>query len=131
MTVNPDGSIEDKQPENLDEVVDMMIELIKEQNVENQVAKKGIAHHGPGTSIRNNLNLWWQEDWPKLYNIPKPPLVEWFNKRKIFHADDMSGTITEAVQAKLNEKKFDVDEHLKKYFKHWKELGYKDGIFTN
>jgi hypothetical protein len=128
-----------EQPKNLDEIVDLLITQIKAQEgAEDYVKKNGIDHHGAGTAIRNGFNLWWSEklrddvlerdpdsDYPK----ERPELVAWFNSLNIYHADDMSGTISEAVKAKLNDEPFDIDKHIKRYFSHWKKHGFKDGIF--
>lgn len=117
-----------KQPKDLDEVVDMLIEEIKEQKAIEYIQEKGIPHHGAGTSIRNRLFLWWREDhnyeeWPK----EKPALVAWFNERGVHHADDMSGIISEAVQAELNGEEYDMASTVKRYKNHWKQW-FKDGI---
>jgi hypothetical protein len=132
-------NLEDKLPTNLDEVVDMIIAEIQAQKVEKEVTEEGIPHHGAGTSIRNRLHLWWHPSWKtpgvssegKLEEVatPKPPLVQWFHNINIYHADDMSGTITAAVQAKLKGEPFDVHQHIQRYFKHWRKYGYEDGIF--
>lgn len=81
-------------------------------------------HHGEGTSIRNGLKLWWHSSW----NEPKPEIVQWFNDLNIVHADDMSGSIQAALEAKKNGEPFDINEHIKRYFEHWKKQGFKDGI---
>ena len=83
------------------------------------------THHGEGTSIRNGLKLWWQPSW----NEPKPEIVKWFNDLNIFHADDMSGSINAALEAKKMGKPFDIHEHIKTYFEHWTKGGFEDGIF--
>jgi hypothetical protein len=131
-----------KDPQNLEEIVTMLYQETEEYRKNNEVDEtnidKKLPHHGFGTSIRNGLNLWWSEslveavyekdpnsDYPK----EKPALVKWFNDRNIFHADDMSGTIQAALKAKVAGYEFDFDAHVKRYFKHWKELGFKDGIF--
>ena len=124
---------------NLDEVVESLLSEVtyKERQIPGDVSQEEFTrmlseqHHGAGTSIRNHLHLWWQKDWIKKYGMQKPKLVQWFNDLNIYHADDMSGTIQAAMQAKLKGETFDIKKHLKIYFKHWKELGFKDGIFIN
>jgi hypothetical protein len=129
-------------PKDLDEVVDLLYrdteEYRKSNNVDDTNIDSLMPHHGFGTSIRNELNLWWSEDAAKRqyekdpnteYPQEKPALVKWFNDRNIFHADDMSGTIQAALKAKISGKNFDFDKHIKTYFKHWKNHGFKDGIF--
>ncbi len=127
------------EPKDLDEVVDMIIKEIEEQKATKFIKEEGISHHGTGTSIRNRLNLWWSPDWKnsvidsegEMIEVftPKPALVAFFNEKNIYHADDISGTINEAVKAKLNNKPFAIDEHIKVYFKHWEEQGFENGIF--
>jgi hypothetical protein len=145
---NPDGKIWNRfkddffrlfkmiQPKNLNEVVDLLLEDVAEQNAVSEVAKYGIPHHGAGTSIRNSLHLWWSEELrdrvsenPDLdYPQEKPALVAWFNERDIYHADDMSGIISEAVKAKLNGIEYDINPTIERYKKHWENQGFKDGI---
>lgn len=127
----------------LDDAVEMLYKETDEYRQKNHVVEddidKKLPHHGFGTSVRNELHLWWNEtlrdsvfakdpnaDYPK----EKPALVKWFNDRNIFHADDMSGTIQAALKAKIADKPFDFDKHIERYFSHWKEYGYENGIFT-
>lgn len=128
-------------PKNLDEVVDWIVNTIKEEGsrTEEEVKKNGIPHFGFGMYMRNSLKLWWQPDWTskevdefgELREVPtpKPPIVQYFNDMDIYHADDMSGTISEAVTSKLKGEPFDVKQHIQRYFKHWKKQGFKNGIF--
>ena len=99
-----------------DELIDLLCEESKSGDV--------LSHHGAGTNIRNGLKLWWSPSWKE----PKPPLVEFFNEMNIYHADDMSGTIQAAVEARLNGETFDIKSHIQQYFDHWEKMGYKDGI---
>jgi hypothetical protein len=117
-------------PKDLNETVHLLVEEVKKQEAEKYIEERGIPHHGIGTSLRNNLFLWWQEghnysEWP----TEKPALVAWFNERNIYHADDMSATISAALQARIKGEEFDFDGHIKRYFTHWKKYGFKDGIF--
>ena len=122
-----------KMPTTLDEVVEVLYQdsdqYRKKHNITAANIEEEMPHHGYGTVVRNELHLWWQPDWPKKHKIEKPAIVQWFNDRNIFHADDMSGTIQEALKAKLAGEPFNVDEHLKVYFDHWRKEGFKDGIF--
>lgn len=130
------------EPRDLNEIVELLYEETEEYRKSNGVDETNIdeklPHHGFGTSIRNSLNLWWSEDLVKAeyernpdsdYPKEKPALVQWFNDRNIYHADDMSGTIQAALKAKVSGNEFDFDDHVKRYFDHWKNLGFKDGVF--
>jgi hypothetical protein len=35
----------------------------------------------------------------------------------------------EAIEAKVNNQEFDFDTHIQIYFLHWKQAGFKDGIY--
>lgn len=125
------------EPKDLNEIVDLLIQEINKQKATEFVMEKGIPHHGAGTSIRNKYHLWWSEelrdkvyekesdsDYPK----EKPALVQWFNERDAYHADDISGIISEAVQAKLRGEEYDMSPTVERYKKHWKKQGFKNGI---
>jgi hypothetical protein len=109
-----------------DEVVDTLYnQLMETATKEGYSPHIYLNHHGTGTNFRNNLKLWWSPDW----NEPKPAIVEFFNSKNIYHADDMSGCIMEALEARVGNKEFDFDTHIQIYFLHWKQAGFKDGIY--
>lgn len=115
------------QPKNLNEVVDIMIDVILKHNEVNFVKANGIPHHGVGTNVRNSFHLWWSEELRDnmnkanvTYPQEKPELVQWFNERDIYHPDDMSGIISNAVKAKLNDEEYNIKVDIEKYKKHWK-----------
>ena len=70
-------------------------------------------HFFLGMTLRNNWGLW-----------HKSRLAHWFfDTYKIWHADDMSGIILDALHCELNGKEFDIEAEVSKYLKHWKEYG--------
>ena len=87
----------------------------------------GKTHHGFGTNIRNSWKLWWQKNWDE----EKPKIVQYFNDLDIYHADDMSGIIMDSFHRKTTGKEIDLEGQIEKHKKHWKEYGFKDGIYTN
>lgn len=69
-------------------------------------------HHGYGTSLRNNWELW-----------DKSRLAKWFNSIGIFHADDMSGIILDAWFCRVRGQPFDLGAKVKWYQDFWREQG--------
>jgi hypothetical protein len=64
----------------------------------------GLAHHGFGTMIRNELDLWHNGS-----------IVSYFNNLGIYHADDMSGIILTSFHRNKNGKELNIDEQVNKY----------------
>jgi hypothetical protein len=87
--------------------------------------KKALAasHMGLGTWIRNTLGLW--ADCQKEPAEERAPLVRWFNKKGIYHPDDMSGIILTSWHRKLNGKKKKIKEQVKHYREFWAETSSK------
>lgn len=101
-------------PKNLDEAVKILkkgiVDLQEEERLEDPVG----LHFGLGMYLRNNWSLWDRET----------VLVKWFSENLgIIHADDISGTILEALSASIQNKSFDAKLHVQKYIDHWKKLG--------
>lgn len=69
---------------------------------------------GPGMWLRNNMGLWQTPD--------KVPLVRWFHKHGLSHADDMSpvilGMFFESVRGGLYTAS-DLDKHVSACQAHW------------
>lgn len=125
-----------RQPQDLEDALNMLadsfgIESIALMHNMSQDEFGAAIHMGTGMSVRNNWNLWWfeghtYEEWPK----EKPALVDYFTKLGINHADDISGILMTSFYRRVTGKPIDVEGQLPTYFNHWKELGYKDGIYT-
>lgn len=112
-------------PKNLDEAIEFLINdcpseeaehLKKWASLSELVAVTDI-HLGAGMRLRNNLNLWHGND-----------LTKWFNSIGISHADDMSAIIHTSIHRKLNNKKINLEEQVKRYQNYWKKNGFPDGI---
>ena len=67
-------------------------------------------HHGFGMNLRNNWGLW-QEG---------TVLRVWFEKRKVWHPDDMSGIILESFRRHMTGRPIELDEQIKHYQDYWK-----------
>jgi uncharacterized protein DUF6794 len=120
----------EKIPENLDQAIEFLEVLSKEMTEMKDMSEDefgGTTHHGFGTNIRNSWKLWWQKSW----NEEKPKIVQYFNDLGIYHADDMSGIIMTSFHRKQADKEVNLPGQIEKYKKHWKEQGFKDGIFKN
>jgi len=103
----------DKVPSNLEQALEILEGMDKKDK--DYIAKKGSpsVHHGFGTWIRNNWSLWEKDT----------PIVIWFNKQGIRHADDMSGIILEAFERKLKNEPFDLQAKIKYYRDYWVKAG--------
>lgn len=121
-------------PKDLDEAVDLLKTFYKDE-IENikslsEDEFNSNVHHAGGQFIRNTWFLWWYEGhqfhdaWPK----EKPAIKQWFEDRKIVHADDISGIIMTCFYRNINGLDYKLDEQIKKYHDHWKGMGYSDGI---
>lgn len=104
----------DKVPSNLDDAVKMLKEAIQNSEEKEQLKDTAGLHFGLGMYLRNNWSLWQRDT----------VLVQWFkNNLGIAHADDISGTILEALAANLRGVPFDAKKHVQKYIEHWKKCG--------
>ncbi len=70
----------------------------------------GRLHHGFGTWLRNNWQLWGGSR-----------LSKYFNDKGIYHPDDMSGIILDSYHRKLNEQEIKLDEQIKYYQDYWEK----------
>ncbi len=104
----------DRVPRNLDEAVQMLKDSIQNAEETEQLKDTAGLHFGLGMYLRNNWSLWERETI----------LVQWFkNNLGIAHADDISGTILEALAASLKGEEFNAKEHVQRYIEHWKRAG--------
>jgi hypothetical protein len=106
----------DNIPETLDEAVDTIMAQMSEQDrawFRDTPDAAASIHHGPGTALRNGWGLWDKES----------PLAVWFRARGLWHADDFSGTIFDAVSARLRGEPFDLAAEVAHYTAFWRESG--------
>lgn len=100
-------------PKNLDETFELLDELIDlhlmDMSEETFVSS---THHSIVRWIRNNWKLW-EEDFERN------PLVKWFDKKEIKHADDMSAIILTSYYRKKHNLLINLDEQIQKYIKYW------------
>lgn len=82
-------------PETLEEAVDQIIASMSPDTRAAWTKAKdeysARLHHGYGTGLRNDWGLW----------HGRTALSKWFRARRLYHADDCSGTILKAVWRKL------------------------------
>lgn len=88
---------ENKIPNDLDEAIEI---IVKSKN-------NGTIN---GMAMRNSWGLW-----------SGSPLAQWFYTKNIYHADDMSGIISESYQRHINNQPRELDEQIKKYHAHWEK----------
>lgn len=120
-----------KQPNNLEEAIIILLEVIASDAVNIDYLKKfkndedgfiASAHHYMGRNIRNDWFLWWSEKgaieyagWPK----EKPPIVQFFNDLGIFHADDMSGIILTSLYRWYFDRPIELEKQIEEYKDFW------------
>lgn len=80
------------------------------------------SHMGLGMYIRNELGFW--KDCNKEPD-ERTPLVKWFNKRGIYHPDDMSSIILTSWHRDINGKKKKIKKQIKKYREFWSKTSPK------
>jgi len=122
-------------PKSLDEAVEYLVKQNDEKTLAeiksmNERQFMSAVHHGMGTAIRNEWNLWWHgikgiEGVPK----EKPELIAEFEKLGILHGDDISGIILTSTYRQIKGLDRDLQNQIKEYHDHWKENGFADGIF--
>jgi hypothetical protein len=97
-------------PTTLDEAIAHFEKYLSEASHSAIISAKDMAqfHFTDGRRIRNEWGLW-----------TGGPLAQWFEKRGIWHADDMSGIILDALQHKLRNQPFDLDAAIQYYKDYW------------
>lgn len=122
-------------PKDLDEVVELLnafwkpeIKFLKDMPEQKFMAQ---AHHSGGQFLRNSYFLWWFPGHPYVGKWPVviPHLVQWFNQRQIFHADDMSGIILTTFHRMLLGKDVELSQQIIKYLAHWEKQGFEGGVY--
>jgi hypothetical protein len=89
-------------PSNFEEAVDYLVSL-------HVPCDDPRWHFSGGMALRNDWGLWGN----------KTPIAKWFTKHELYHGDDRSGLLSDAVQAKLNGEEFDVMAQIKYYHEWW------------
>ncbi len=99
------NQIDEFIPENFDEAVDFLAKEFKKINA--SPSQPG-WHHSGGMNLRNGWGLWGNST----------PIAKWFTEHQLYHGDDRSGILADAVKAKLNGLDFDVFERIQ-YYQNW------------
>lgn len=104
----------DRVPKNLNEAVSILTEAIESSRDRESLKDPVIHHFGFGMYLRNSWSLWDRETI----------IVQWFKKNLgLVHADDISGTILEALACSIKGEDFDPIAHAQTYIDHWKKIG--------
>ena len=104
------------EPTNLDEAVDYLIAHMTEADQKAYADGAPVPHFTVGVSLRNGWGLWFN----------KTPLAKWFKANGLFHGDDRSGVIFEALRARLRGEPFDIKERAEWYRNWWMTRYGKD-----
>ena len=103
-----------KVPKNLEECYEALDQMnIPDRDSwlsESEKSAMGMAHHGLGTWLRNNWDLW------AVSNTPfwEDTLPGYFNNIGIKHPDDMSSVILTSYHRHKNGKDIKLEEQIKK-----------------
>ena len=95
--------------------VDEQMAQIDEDTIQGILALPDMQplHFTSGMGIRNYYGLW-----------RKNALTDYFNKELgIYHADDMSGILMEALWHRVHGKEYDPAPTIKRYADHWAKAG--------
>lgn len=98
---------------NFDEAVSILLDILNDKQKEDfkkmdLTSFKAAMHFTVGMEIRNYWKLWQGND-----------LTKWFNKNGIFHADDMSGLILQALYSKIKNDEFNFKAAAARYWQYW------------
>lgn len=104
-------------PRNLNEAIYEIDKKVSDstKNSIKQMSENDFAtesHFGTGKGIRNDWNLW-----------RKSRLARYFNKKGIYHPDDMSSIILRSYYRKTTKKEINLNEQIVFYKKYWEGVG--------
>jgi hypothetical protein len=88
-------------PQNFKEAVDYLVRM-------DSPTDDPHYHFSGGMAMRNSWGLW--------HN--KTPIAKWFTEHELYHGDDRSGILCDAVKAAREGKEFDVLGRIK-YYQNW------------
>lgn len=97
-----------KIPATLDEAVDFLVAHMSDEDKKAYAAGAPAPHFSLGMSMRNEWGLWFN----------KTSLAKWFRDHGVFHGDDRSGVIFDALRARLKGEPFDIKEQAD-YYRDW------------
>ena len=114
--MNTEKETSPKSPRNLDEAVAALDGVISPEDKERfqewtEEKFVTVLHHSLGQWVRNNWKLW--DDTSEL--------SEWFEARKIWHADDMSGIVLRSYYRKTRDLPIKFEEQVQGYVEYWKK----------
>lgn len=107
-------NFEATHPKTLDEAVDLIVAGLSPEDVD-YVKKEGLGgqHFFFGMAMRNGWGLWKDSDLAKYFK----------STYGLGHADDMSGIILDAVEAKVKGATLDIQAEVQRYKDHWTKTG--------
>lgn len=119
------NSFKDTCPSNLIEVLEIIKKNAPQEVIEDftKADESGLYHFSMGHYMRNTWSLWADKDKP----APNA-LVAFFWKHGVYHADDMSGIITNSLHNWLNDKPIDLRGQLVEYINHWRKYEWDYGL---
>lgn len=107
----------DNNPQSIAEAVAQFIHMVQNSLdgdswlKMNEPTALGQAHHGTGTSIRNQWGLW-----------SGSRLRDEFFEIGIQHADDMSSIIMKSAHRKMNRRSIDLQRQVMEFREYWKDM---------
>jgi hypothetical protein len=105
-----------KQPTTLEDAVEILVSYLEQNDLEyidNSKCEDVSAelHHSMGRFLRNNWGLWGTNEF-----------TTHMRSLGIFHADDISATVIEALWHHRHDKVFDIEAKKAEYEAHWKMM---------
>lgn len=105
-------------PKNLEEAVARLNDNLFPEDLDYlKVNGSGAFHMTLSQRMRNEW-LWDEKSVLNKY---------FWDNYKLYHADDTSTVILDVLQAKLNNKTFNINERAKHYQEYWKQYGIEPG----
>lgn len=71
-------------------------------------------------SVHFSVGMWIRNNW--IHDQHDTLLVKYFNKRGIFHPDDISSIILTSLYRKLTNKPIDLEEQIEVYKEYWDKI---------
>lgn len=98
-------------PKDLDEAINCLLSTCSDEDI--QIIKSHEPcefHFSMGMSLRNSWGLW-----------SGGPLYDWFRSVGLYHADDMSAVILDALKCRVENTSFDLYGRVKYYQDYWRK----------
>lgn len=103
-------------PKNIEEAINFLTTNENKEFAKGKTEHEFLCslHHGFGTGLRNDWGLWTGSE-----------LSKWFNKKGIYHPDDMTSIILTSIHRVFNNKEINLRCQIKKCRDYWDNMDPK------